>query len=231
MFEQGSDQIYRCTAFDRFGWQRHGFGTRAGNPVADVTLRQIHSAIVLNAHGLADRQMEGDALVTADANKRIGVRTADCVPLLLLDCKRKAVAAVHAGWRGTAAEVAAGTLRKMAADFGTEPGDVHAAIGPCIRVCCYEVGAEVAARFASEAIRGRNLDLPEANRRLLVRAGVGSENIFDSGLCTACQLEQFFSYRREPSNPGRLLSVIEICEESAIFGEWTDTQKHSGKAT
>jgi hypothetical protein len=97
VFELGSDHIYRCTAFDQFGWQRHGFGTRAANPVAGVTLRQIHSDVVVNAHGLADRQMEGDALVTGDVNLRIGVRTADCVPLLMLDSKRKA--ALCARWQ------------------------------------------------------------------------------------------------------------------------------------
>jgi YfiH family protein len=210
VFALGSDQIYRCSAFDQFGWQKHGFGTRAANPLADVTLRQIHSDVVVNAHGLADRQMEGDALVTADVNLRIGVRTADCVPLLLLDSKRKAVAAVHAGWRGTVAEVVRGALRKMAVDFGTEPRAVSVAIGPCIRVCCYEVGAEVAARFPSAAICQRNVDLPEANKILLLAAGVRAENIFDSGFCTACQVDQFFSYRREPLNPGRLLSVIQI---------------------
>ncbi len=82
-FLLGTDGIYRCAEFQHFLWQSHGFGTRMANPEVDVTVRQIHSAHVWNAHPLADRQCEGDALVTDDLNRRIGVRTADCVPILL----------------------------------------------------------------------------------------------------------------------------------------------------
>ncbi len=117
-FRLGTDGIYRCDAFQEFVWQQHGFGTRLGNPTADVTLKQIHSNVVLNAHGLKDREREGDALVTDEIGKSIGIRTADCVPILLLDCRNRAVAAVHAGWRGTADEVSKHALSKMGDDFG-----------------------------------------------------------------------------------------------------------------
>jgi polyphenol oxidase len=213
-FHLGGDQIYRCIAFQQFVWQSHGFGTRAANPTPDVTLRQVHSDIVVNAKGAADRQHEGDALITDAVHQTIGVRTADCVPMLLLDAKQKAVAAVHAGWRGTAAGIAACALRKMHNDFGTQPDDVYAAIGPCIRGCCYEVGPEVAVRFVpffpewSPVTGKRHVDLADANRRQLEGAGLLESNIFDSGFCTACQIETFFSYRREPDNPGRLVSAI-----------------------
>ena len=213
-FVLGEDGVYRCSAFQHFVWQEHGFGTRLGSPAALVTLRQIHSAMVWNAHSLVDRECEGDALITDDLRRCVGVRTADCVPILLLDEKRHAVAAVHAGWRGTVSRIVMRTIEKMALDFGTRPSDVHAALGPCIRECCYEVGEEVAAQFEplfpewTVSPGKRHIDLPEANRRNLRSAGVSDEHIFDSGLCTSCSSEQFFSYRREPQDPGRMLSSI-----------------------
>jgi hypothetical protein len=184
------------------------------NPEVHVTLRQVHSAEVWNAHPLEDRQNEGDALVTDDLARRIGVRTADCVPILLLDAGKRAVAAVHAGWRGTVGGIVTRAIQKMHADFGTEARDVRVALGPCVRECCYQVGAEVATEFSSifpewpPAAGKKNINLVEANCRLLIAAGVPAEQIFDSGLCTSCLPEFFFSYRREPQNPGRMLSVI-----------------------
>lgn len=213
-FRLGADGIYRCDAFQEFLWQKHGFGTRSATPTADITLRQIHSDRVLNAHGLRDRSVEGDALITDEIGTSIGVRTADCVAILLLDCRTRAVAAVHAGWRGTAARLVQHTLENMRASFATNPADVYAAMGPCIRRCCYEVGADVANQFAPffpewEPVSGkRKVDLPEANRRQMEAAGVRSDRIFDSGLCTTCQTSQFFSYRREPETSGRMMAAI-----------------------
>jgi YfiH family protein len=213
-FRLGADGIYRCDAFQEFVWQSHGFGTRQASPCVDVTLRQIHSSRVLNASGLRDRDREGDALVTDQLRIGIGVRTADCVPILLLDCRNRAVAAIHAGWRGSASEIAKCTVEKMSRDFETSPADIYAAIGPCIRACCYEVGIEVAQQFASvfpewdPNARVHKLDLAEANRRQLQAAGVPPAHIFDSCLCTTCDAAQFFSYRREPENPGRMVAAI-----------------------
>jgi YfiH family protein len=213
-FRLGSDGVYRCDAFQEFIWQTHGFGTRQANPRADITLRQIHSDRVLNAHPLRDRETEGDALITDDIGKSIGVRTADCVAILLLDCRTRAVAAVHAGWRGTAAKVVERTLESMRQNFRTAPADIYAAIGPCIRGCCYEVGPEVETQFTpffpewEPAIGNRKLDLPDTNCRQMRAAGVNPLRIFDCGLCTSCQTAQFFSYRREPENVGRMIASI-----------------------
>lgn len=213
-FRLGADGIYRCQAFQEFVWQTHGFGTREASPSADVTLRQIHSDRVLNADGFGDREREGDALITNRIGKSIGVRTADCVPILLLDTRTRAVAAVHAGWRGTAAQVAARTVEQMGSEFGTSPGDLLAAIGPCIRRCCYEVGHEVAQRFGSacfEADAGSGkykLNLPHANRAQLQIAGIDPDRIFDCDLCTTCDSARFYSYRREPDNRGRMIACI-----------------------
>lgn len=215
-FRLAPDGIYRCDAFQQFVWQRHGFGTRFANPRAEITLKQIHSSAVVNANVLRGGEREGDALITDCTGKSIGVRTADCVPMLVLDCHNRAIAAVHAGWRGTAEEIAARAVERMHTEFQTDPGDLFIAIGPCIRACCYEVGAEVAARFAAqfpewaaEDAQTRKIDLPAANRRQLEAAGVGPDRIYDCCLCTACESAQFFSYRREPSNPGRMIAAIE----------------------
>jgi YfiH family protein len=202
--------IYRCVAFNQFDWQTHGFGTRHAHPKTDVTLRQIHSNIVWNARGLTDREQEGDGLVTNESGLRIGVRTADCVPILLLDADQRSVAVVHAGWRGSAAQIVAAALAKMQAD----PAHIWAAIGPCIRECCYEVSADVADKFTAWTTPmmkpggKQNLNLAEANLRQLQNAGVPGSQIFDSQLCTYCQIENFYSFRREPSEKGRLISAI-----------------------
>ena len=213
-FRLGADGIYRCDAFQEFVWQRHGFGTRQANPRVDVTLRQIHSDRVLNARSLKDREAEGDALITDEIGKSIGVRTADCVAILLLDCQKRAIAAIHAGWRGTAARLIEHAIEDMRKSFGANPADMYAAIGPCIRGCCYEVGAEVEEQFAAffpdwaPATGKRKVDLPEANRRQMQAAGLNAHRIFDCCLCTTCQTPQFFSYRREPQNPGRMVAAI-----------------------
>lgn len=215
-FRLGPDGLYRCDAFQQFIWQEHAFGTRNATPEPVITLRQVHSDRVVQAwNGMQDREQEGDALITREVGVGVGIRTADCVPILLLDARSRSVAAVHAGWRGTAADIAKRAVESMQESFGTQPGDLYAAFGPCIRVCCYEVGKDVADRLASlfpewgeEDKAQRCVDLPAANLRQLVSAGVSEERVFDCGLCTACQPEQFFSYRREPDNPGRMVSAI-----------------------
>jgi hypothetical protein len=124
------------------------------------------------------------------------------------------VAAVHAGWRGTAAGIVRRAAARMTDWFETDPADLYAAIGPCIRECCYEVGLEVASEFTEvfpewPPLAGkRHLNLVEANRRQLQAAGVLAGHISDSGLCTFCLPEYFFSFRREPANAGRMLSAI-----------------------
>lgn len=214
-FRLGPDDVYRCDALQEFIWQMHGFGTRNGNPEAHVTLRQVHSDRVINAHIAKRHAVEGDALVTDEVGVSIGIRTADCVPILLIDSRNRAVAAIHAGWRGTAAQISTRTLEKMAGDCESEAEDVYIAIGPCIRECCYEVDEDVARQLAPfrpipvPAKTGKQkVDLAGANRFQLQAAGVKPERIFDCDLCTRCLSEQFYSYRRHPGEPGRMLSAI-----------------------
>jgi YfiH family protein len=172
---------------------------------------------VRNAAGLADRSAEGDALISNEAGVTVGVRTADCVPILLVDQETRAIAAVHAGWRGTAAEIVLHAVEDLQTEFGANAAHLHAAIGPSIRACCYEVGRDVAEQFRPifpewESLHGEEtctmLDLVEANRRILVGSGVPDSQIYDCGLCTVCCPEEFHSYRRDPQDRGRMVAFI-----------------------
>lgn len=190
----------------------HGFGTRNSAPLScDVSsVKQIHSNLVI----LADQPGllgEGDALVTNRPGLAISIRTADCYPILLADTRNRAIAAIHAGWRGTAAQIVIGTLEKMKAEFGTEPADVLAAIGPGIDLCCYEVGEDVAAIFG--LAKGTHLDLISENWKQLEKAGVSRQNIQALDVCTFCDAERFFSYRREKEKAGRMTSFIMLRTE------------------
>jgi YfiH family protein len=175
------------------------------------TVKQVHSNLVLLAEepGVLG---EGDALITNRPGLAISIRTADCYPILLADPQRRAVAAIHAGWRGTAAQIVRKTLEEMATEFGTDPRAVSAAIGPGIGACCYEVGEEVARQFGVE---GRtHLDLASENRKQLEAAGVPPQNIEVLGVCTFCDAEHFFSYRREKEKAGRMTSFIMLRKEN-----------------
>jgi YfiH family protein len=115
-----------------------------------VLLEQIHSALVRRVERAASEPLRGDAAVTDRPGLLLGVRTADCVPVLIADRRRRVVAAVHAGWRGTLARIAQKTVGDLRMFYGSAPTDLVAAIGPRIGVCCYEVGAEVALAFAAQ---------------------------------------------------------------------------------
>jgi YfiH family protein len=151
---------------------------------------------------------EGDALIEDQPGSVVAVKTADCIPVLLVDERRRAVAAVHAGWRGTAAGIAVGAVAAMGRGFGTKAEDLHAAIGPGIGKCCYEVGAEVAERFGGQG-RG-HIDLAAANRRQLEESGVTPQRIYASNLCTMCRSEEFDSFRRDQAAAGRMYSFAGI---------------------
>ena len=212
MFYKDSQNIYRARALERFAWLEHGFGTRhtpelARNPKL-ATLHQIHSDICVAARGRAGLLGDGDALLENTPGHLVAVKTADCIPVLLVDEEHRAVAAVHAGWRGTVRGIVQQALRAMQAEFGTRPERVHAAIGPGIGKCCYEVGAEVAAQFGEAGTC--QIDLVEANRRQLAEAGVPDTQIYSAQLCTKCGVGDFHSYRRDKEQAGRMLSFIGV---------------------
>jgi YfiH family protein len=172
-----------------------------------ATLKQIHSSLSIVADRPAGCVGEGDGILTADPGVTVSIRTADCFPILLADRANRAVAAVHAGWRGTAAEVVVEALRRMCDEFGTTPVDISAAIGPGIGACCYQVGEEVARRFGKESA-GR-LDLAAENLRQLIEAGVPRTHIHLMGACTFCD-RRFHSWRRDGERAGRMISYIGV---------------------
>jgi len=212
VFYKDSRQVYRSGDLDALPWLIHGFGTRASDVpgwFANLaTVKQVHSAICVPAEGRRGVLGQGDALLEDRPGAVIAIKTADCIPILLVDERHRAVAAVHAGWRGTVARIAAGAVVAMGRQFGTEPRDLHAAIGPGIGKCCYQVGPEVAAQFGE---RGRaNISLPDANRGQLLEAGVTPRRIYASNLCTMCLAEEFHSFRRDGDAAGRLYSFAGI---------------------
>jgi YfiH family protein len=191
-------------------------------PDALGTLRQTHSAVVVEA-GDGDAgdpdggRREGDASWTATRGRGVGVRTADCVPILVGHAEVPLAVAIHAGWRGLAGGIVGETVRALERRFGPAFVDgLVAAAGPCARGCCYEVGAEVADALAllpggREAIRpgatpGKWMaDLLPAARAQLLAAGLREERIDATGICTICD-PRFHSYRRERSTTLRQLS-------------------------
>jgi hypothetical protein len=176
-----------------------------------ATAGQVHGADVarVTAPGLHHRC---DALVTRVPDLALAITGADCTPLLLES--PGVVAAVHSGWRGTAAGVAVRALRVLCAEGDTDPSTVTVHIGPSIRSCCYRVGDEVARQFPAEAVRfeheGWHLDLVAAARLQLGEAGVGVERIHAVSACTACEPAYYFSHRRDGPRTGRHWAVAAL---------------------
>lgn len=213
MWTVNGEGIFESEILQPFPWLRHGFGSRLSPawPGDYTQLKQIHSDLVFVADGKAGCLGEGDALITATPGETIGIRTADCVPLLFADPDHKVVAAAHAGWRGTVAKIALHTVKRMQAEFESDPRSLHAAIGPAIGKCCFEVGPEVSAQFrpywpAVEHLT--HVDLVAANFRQLVEAGLRSDHIDVAGLCTMCDPSHFHSYRRDRELAGRMVAAI-----------------------
>ncbi len=219
MFYKDPQQRYRVRELDGFAWLDYGFGTRDSRdwpPRPYAWVKQIHSNIAVVVDGRAGCLGEADALISNRVGTYLTIRSADCIPILLIDERLKAVAAVHAGWRGTVAGVAPKAIEAMRDSFGTRPEDLLAAIGPGICGRCYTVGPEVAAQFVpwfperSDLDRQTVIDLPEANRRQLAAAGVPEARIFRGAPCTLCGPEEFFSYRRTRDRTGRMVTAIAV---------------------
>lgn len=158
-----------------------------------------------------------DGLVTAEKRLILSIRTADCVPVLLYDTKNNICAAVHSGWRGTLGRITSSAIEKMCS-AGADRGSIIAAIGPCIGVCCYEVGQELLDAFTNAdkefeaCFTTKNgklyLDLTAANEMILIKSGIKEENISSAHLCTCCNRDDFFSHRREGANRGTMSALI-----------------------
>ncbi|WP_456452573.1 peptidoglycan editing factor PgeF [Hydrogenimonas sp.] len=176
-----------------------------------VWMEQVHGDTVRRVETAElDTLPACDALATDRPGVALAVMVADCLPILLHDPVRHAVATVHAGRNGTLLNVAVKTVEKMGEWYGTRPENLVVRIGPAIGVCCYEVNEEIAAivrkTHGERYVNGRSLDLKTLNRDLLVQAGIKPENIEISDICTRCG-KDYFSYRREKKT-GRFAGVI-----------------------
>lgn len=245
---------FRHAFFTRLGgvslppWDSLNFAAGVGDDPAAVAenVRRAEQALGLapgrlyflsQVHGTAFRALEGtegwdevvrsvgDITLSAAAGVGCGIRTADCVPILLADRRTGAVAAVHSGWRGTASRVAVTgvrALRELIGAAGAEP-ELIAAIGPHIEACCFEVGDDVARELAAASSAGESAirkpanqaepNKPHVDLRRIVRAqleecGLEPSAIDDVPGCTVCDKERFHSFRRDRDRSGRLLSAI-----------------------
>jgi hypothetical protein len=197
---------------DAVSRNREIFLDNLGIPATQLaTPGQSHSANVLrvDAPGM---YADCDGLITSRCGIFLAITVADCVPIFLYDPHQRVVGALHAGWRGTADSIAANGVAIMKSECGSRPSDLVAFVGPSARVCCYEVGEEVAQRFDGFAVRRRNgkifLDLAAANKKQLLESGMKAENIEVSPFCTISNADLFHSYRRDGNQSGRMMGVI-----------------------
>jgi len=200
--------------------------TQAGvSPDRLLLLRQVHGRAVVTA--AASRTVswvrpDADAAISDDPTSALVVRVADCAPILVADRRRRAVAAVHAGWRSTMQQIVIAAVESLRDVFGSDPADLVAAIGPSLGQCCGEMGDEVIDAFrdaghgdiaitrwfAREPGRKAHFDLWLANRDQLRTAGVRDGQIFDAALCTKTHARTFHSYRAAGHHAGRMAAVI-----------------------
>ena len=193
-------------------WQVHGAEVRVVRTEAEAQ----------PTPGVLGETQYCDVLVSNVPHVLVGVKTADCVPILIGDSASGGFAAVHAGWRGTVGSVVLRAIEQMQEQYGAKPWNLRAAIGPAANLCCYEVGAEVIEQFTDRFPQSQKLfsptrdghariDLQTANREQLMSAGVAPDKIHVAALCTMERTDLFFSYRREKlvhGRVGRLMSVI-----------------------
>ena len=214
-------------------WLIHGFGL-AGFKSEDlkahpelaffqpVEMNQEHSTRILLIEQPPESKISADGLITSRPGMFLIVKTADCLPIFLVDTDQRVIAAVHGGWRGTGGRIVEAAFELMRKSFSTRPERTLAALGPAIEARCYEVGQEVYDFFLRQGFPADGiflsgdkpghfyLDLRAANRWLLSRAiGLPAENIFSLELCTFCT-PQLLSHRRQPADPARLINFIGI---------------------
>lgn len=226
-----------CTVprFTKIPFLVHGFGTKyikeedlvarwEIKKLYPVFLDQIHSDVIHLVDTLPRHRLRGDALLSRQAGMLLVVRTADCLPVFIVDTAIKAIAAVHCGWKGTSQGLIKKVVRKMMFSIGSEISSLWVGLGPCIECDCYQVGEDVREAFRDDKHRTRLFqpharlpgkyffDLKEANRRQLVDYGVESENIFSLDECTYCH-DDLISFRQEREKAGRMLNFIGMLEE------------------
>ena len=237
MLRPDESGVLRVSRWASWDWLVHGFSTRMTGDFLEwpsddaisasfgavscgtAMLRQVHSGRCVRAdHAWGVDRPEADAVCTNRPRVLVGVRTADCLPVLLVDPRGRAVAAVHAGWRGVVARVLVNALESLASEYGCHAGDIEAAIGPGIGPCCFEVGEDVAGQFSGEFVDRSgskpHVDLAAALKAQLLQSGVG--RVVVAGRCTSCELGSYYSHRAEQGNTGRMLALVGLRETPAL---------------
>ena len=233
MLRPDDSGVLRVSRWADWDWLVHGFSTRSTGDFLDwpsdaviserfgavscgtAMLRQVHSGRCVRAdQAWGGDRPEADAVCTNRPRVLVGVRTADCLPVLLVDPRSRTVAAVHAGWRGVVARVLLNALESLESAYGCNAGDIEAAIGPGIGPCCFEVGEDVAGQFSGEFVDRSgskpHVDLAAVLRAQLSQAGV--DRVAMAGHCTSCDLGSYYSHRAEQGNTGRMLALVGLRE-------------------
>jgi YfiH family protein len=225
-------ELITIPRFEQIPFIYHGFGA-AGWGEKDLRkrqewqvfkrlyLRQVHSDVIHFIFDVPNTSLRGDAMITSLPGLFLIIKTADCLPVLLVDKEKRVIAAVHCGWKGTLLRLLEKVVSGMKARFGSDPADILAALGPSIGGGCYEVGEDVRDPFVENGfpdILFRRvprrphkyfLDLREANRLQLQSQAVSDKNIFSIDICSHCD-SRFPSYRRDRADAGRMLSFIAL---------------------
>jgi polyphenol oxidase len=197
------------------------------DPNSVITCRQVHSDEIVVVEAAPDSAPSADAIVSLRPGFFPAIKTADCVPVLILDPVNRISAAVHAGWRGTVLGITGKVVRFMMQEYATDPEALIASLGPAIGPCCYEVDDAVLVPFrksvpnadkfihteeipygGTSSGKSCRLDLEAANHAALMAQGVAAENIHPVGQCTCCNSSLFFSYRRDGTRSGRHIAVV-----------------------
>jgi len=228
--QAGEPSVITIPRLERIPFVRHGFGDLTWREkdlrrLADslgfkpVFLNQVHSDVVQFIGQVPRRRLRGDAAVTRLTGLLLAIKTADCLPVILVEEERRVIAAVHCGWKGTSQRVLEKVVLGMEERHGARPAAILAAFGPCIGKSCYEVGRDVLRAFSDSGFpeslfgpaAGRSgkyvFDLRSANRVQLLKLGVRPENIFSIDICTHCD-RKYPSYRRDRDECGRMLTFI-----------------------
>ena len=186
------------------------------DPQEVFTMRQVHGNNVLTITAKDIPQQgpipDADAMVTNVPGIVITMRTADCLPVFLYDSKKRAIAVVHAGWKGTEQKISIKAVETLVKNYDSRPEDIHAVFGPAIRECCYKVGEEFKKAFPGEVKEREGklcYNMPLANHKQLLSAGLKGEHIVDTGDCTVCGIG-FYSFRRDQDRSGRHLSILQL---------------------
>jgi len=228
--QAGDSSVIKVPQLARIPFLWHGFGDLSWGEkdlrqlaerlgFRPLFLKQVHSDVVHFIAEVPQRTRQGDAAVTRLPGLLLAIKTADCLPVVLVEEKRRVIAAVHCGWKGTSQRVLEKVVLGMKERYGADPGAILVGFGPCIDGGCYEVGEDVRRAFAESdfpaslfrPITGRSgkylFDLRSANRLQLLKLGVKANNIFSIDICNHCD-RKYPSYRRDRDATGRMLTFI-----------------------